>query len=384
MGPRAKNLVTTLHSPFNIISQLLSFPISVQTMSAITRSSLWSASRPRPPNAPNLNTEAIKLTPAQRLALLDGRSVSGLATFSPTFEIINLFCASGLYSSDGTTLTAVIGSSFDSTSEVVPLKLDPGVLGLCLNVVAKDKRAQNAVGGPKPLEPDHLIGTKWEGQADLFFESCPLAYIYPMSVPPQYGSYLDQDWPSKFPPNTTPDAQAWKEHVEHSMVNSADVSKILAKVKDHKKEFISAHYDAALWNPTGPCIDALSFSRDEMATALERLKADMKVCTTPAIQLPSQAPSGATSTAPKPKELIPGLIKNMAMQVRALVDWTTGDIPGALLAPHFNNSFDDAMEKSTITERGEHMRLNWKSTLNPRQQDPLATLSQDPDAQHIS
>ena len=121
-----------------------------------------------------------------------------------------------------------------------------------------------------------------------------------------------------------------------------------------------------------------------MATALERLKADMKVCTTPAIQLPSQAPSGATSTAPKPKELIPGLIKNMAMQVRALVDWTTGDIPGALLAPHFNNAFDDAMEKSTITERGEHMRLNWKSTLNPRQQDPLATLSQDPDAQHIS
>ena len=69
------------------------------------------------------------------------------------------------------------------------------------------------------------------------------------------------------------------------------------------------------------------------------------------------------------------MIKNMSMHVRALVNWTSGDIPGALLAPHFNNSFGDAMDKSTITDRGEHMRLGWKTTLNPRQQDPLAALT---------
>ena len=104
-------------------------------MSAITRSSLWSTSRRKPLNAPTLNSKAVKLTPTQRLALLDGRSVLGLATFSPSYNIINLFCASSLHSSDSSTLVAVIGSSFDSTNKVVPIKLGPGILGLCINVV---------------------------------------------------------------------------------------------------------------------------------------------------------------------------------------------------------------------------------------------------------
>ena len=187
-----------------------------------------------------------------RLQLLDGKMISGLANFTPSLSLTNLFCPSSPVTSAG------VLETFDSTTDVVPLKLPRGALGYCATLVKKEDLAPDALQGPNPLTPDHLKGTKWENSTDnIHFESRPVSYIYSKCVPPQEGTLDDDAFVDNFAKNTTPDAQAWINHVRSAVSNNAHICTVLQQIKDDgdKKKYVSTSYNDDHWNPGGPCVE---------------------------------------------------------------------------------------------------------------------------------
>ena len=145
-------------------------------------------------------------------------------------------------------LEGLVGSTFDSTTDVVPLKLPRGALCYCANLVKKEDLAPGSLLGPTPLTANHLKGTKWENSTDMYFESRPVSDIYSKCILPQEGTLDDDAWVDNFPKNTTPDAQAWITHVRSAVSNNAHIRTVLQRVKDKgdEKKYISAAYDDAL------------------------------------------------------------------------------------------------------------------------------------------
>ena len=354
-------------------------------MSAITRASLWSSSSRKPPNAASYNSETVSYNPTQRLTVLKTREVSGMANFTPGFGLTNMFCVHGLYCSSTGKLLSVAGSSFDSTTAVVPTKQPVGALGYCCNVVHKDARKRDAVGAPTPLTQDHLSGTTWDGKQDMYIESRPVSYFYPMCITPQQGTLADSDWVAAFAANTTPDAKDWIEHIVNSFDNSGDIGEILTRISGDEKKYISDSYDPEHWNPTGPSVEVLSFPHDEMTDTIARLSEVMIVKPAPAPQAQSQPTPGPSPKTTKKSVLSPAMLHTSALFMRGVIDWEKGDIPDALLPPAFNKAFEDAMDNTTIADQASEFKTAWRTTLNPRQKDlldPLAAVDQD--ANHVS
>ena len=358
-------------------------------MSAIIRPSLWSASGRKHPQWATLNRDTATYTPQLRLQLLDGKTISGLAKFTPNLSFTNLFCASVSVSSAGV-LEGLVGSTFDSTTDVVPLKLPPGALGYCSTLVKKVDLSPDALPGPTPITTDHLKGTKWENSPGaIHFESRPVSFIYSKCVPPQEGTLEDDDFVDAFAKNT-PDAQAWIEHVRSAVANNAHIATVLRRIKEagDEKKYIAVNYVEGHWNPAGPCVEHLNLSPDKMKAAIARLKLDMSITSSAAPVIQPSAANPSPALPSKPKALSGAMVKHNLCYVRGKVNWTSPanspGIEGELLPPRWTDAVASAMEKSSAPERHDTIRRAWKTTLKPRVEDPLESLAEDPDAQLVS
>ena len=360
-----------------------------QTMSQTPRPALWSNSGRKHPKWTTLNKDTANYTASMRLQLLDGKMISGLADFTSGLSLTNLFCPSASVTPAGV-LDGLVGSTFDSTTDVVPLKLPPGALGYCSTLVKKEDLAPDALPGPTPLTPEHLKGTKWEASSvPIHFETRPVSFIYSKCVPPLEGNLADDDFVDAFAKNTS-DAQAWIEHIRSAVSNNVDINAVLKRVKDagDEKKYIAANYDEAEWNPTGPCVDHLRLSPEEMKASIARLKADMKI-TPPAAPVKQPSPSDPSTAPPtKPKQLSGAQVKHNVFHVRGKINWTSPAnspaIEGELLPPRWTDAVISAWEKTSGPERHDTVRRAWKTTLKPRVEDPLESLAEDPAAQLVS
>ena len=358
-------------------------------MSQTPRPALWSTSGRKHPAWTTLNKDTTTYSASMRLQLLDGKMISGLADFTPGLSLTNLFCPHASVTSTGV-LDGLVGSTFDSTTDVVPLKLPPGALKYCSTLVKKDDLAPDALPGPTPLPADHLKGTKWEASSDpIHFETRPVSFVYSKCVPPLEGNLADDDFVDTFGRNTS-DAQAWIEHIRSAVANNKDINTVIKRVKEagDEKKYIAANYDEAEWNPTGPCVDHLRLSPEEMKVSIARLKADMKI-TPPAAPVKQPSPSDPSTAPPtKPKQLSGAQVKHNIFYVRGKVNWTSPAnspaIDGELLPPRWTDAVTSAWEKTSATERHDTIRRAWKTTLTPRVDDPLDSLAEDPDAQLVS
>ena len=245
-------------------------------MATILQASRWSRSQNGPHNAGTLNKDTLQFAPLARLSALSSRSVSGIAVADSSFRLYNLFCVEGLYTNAGL-LQAIIGSSYDSTNDVVPSKLPISALGFCSNIVHRDALTPDAIQTPAAIPVEHLQGTPWEGKSDMFFESRPLAFAYPMEVVPQNGSLLDPAFLASFSQNTTLDAKVWIYHLAAAVENRARVRLVFSRLAGMEATYVSPSFEPDHWSTLSPTVDPLEIPDVEMEDVLRRVKASMRI-----------------------------------------------------------------------------------------------------------
>ena len=104
------------------------------------------------------------------------------------------------------------GFSADSSTFCCPVKLPPSALGFCSNIVKQEDLNPDFISGPTELPPAMLIGSKWEGMPNMFFESSSCAWFYPSGAAPQYGALTDGNFGDSFeklPPTRRHGGSIW-------------------------------------------------------------------------------------------------------------------------------------------------------------------------------
>jgi len=126
------------------------------------------------------------------------------------------------------------GFSADSSTFCCPVKLPPPALGFCSNIVKQEDLNPDFISGPTELPPAMLIGSKWEGMHNMFFESSSCAWFYPSGAAPQYGALTDHNFGETFD-KITANAKKWTQHVVDSFHDKPSLDKIYQLITDLRR-----------------------------------------------------------------------------------------------------------------------------------------------------
>ena len=97
---------------------------------------LWSTTHPRPHDYDTMNSKMTKKSQADQILVLEHKNCSGMLFSNSDFRAVNVFCVDAAYYDDGT-LKHLEGTSVDSCTYSIPVKVPSTVLRLYVRIVPK-------------------------------------------------------------------------------------------------------------------------------------------------------------------------------------------------------------------------------------------------------